>query len=186
MSQQQKADTSASKSTSQETPQETPAADTLNQQLGVLTRREVEARILQPFVKALTVKFGQEEVLEVLRDTVINAAKEVGSTMRETSPDASMSAFASHWEPWFRGGALEVDTLTQTESEWRFNVTRCRYAELYRSLGMADLGATLSCNRDAALVEGFAEDIAFTRSQTIMQGASHCDFHYQKKKTSET
>lgn len=165
--------------------QEAPLADTLNQQIGVLTRREVEARILQPFVKALTVKFGEEAVLEVLRDTVIDAAKDVGNTMREGSPDASMAAFASHWEPWFRGGALEVDTLTQTDNEWRFNVTRCRYAELYRSLGMADLGATLSCNRDAALVEGFANDIDFSRSQTIMQGASHCDFHYRKKEASE-
>ncbi len=159
--------------TSKPTSPETPHADTLNQQIGVLTRREVEARILQPFVKALAAKFGEEAVLEVLRDTVIDAAKEVGNTMREASPDASMDAFASHWEPWFRGGALEVDTLTQTESEWRFNVTRCRYAELYHSLGMADLGATLSCNRDAALVEGFADDIDFSRSQTIMQGASH-------------
>jgi predicted ArsR family transcriptional regulator len=46
---------------------------------------------------------------------------------------------------------------------------------------MADLGSTLSCNRDGALVDGFADDIEFERSQTIMQGASHCDFHYRKK-----
>ena len=59
-----------------------------------------------------------------------------------------------------------------------FNVTRCRYAEMYRSLGIAEVGALLSCNRDFSLVEGFNPDIALTRTQTIMQGASHCDFRF--------
>jgi hypothetical protein len=71
--------------------------------------------------------------------------------------------------------------LEQSEETWRFNVVRCRYAEMYRDLGMADLGATLSCNRDAALIEGFSETIQFERSQTLMQGASCCDFSYRKK-----
>jgi len=158
--------------------------DTLNEQIGVFTRREVEARILRPLVDALSERFGRDAVLEVLRDTVITEAHQVGKTMRERQEDDSIDAFSQGWEPWFRGGALEIEELKRDENEWRFNVTRCRYAELYRELGMADLGATLSCNRDGALVDGFADDIEFERSQTIMQGAHHCDFHYRKK-TSE-
>lgn len=66
-------------------------------------------------------------------------------------------------------------------------MTRCRYAEMYRDLGMADLGATLSCNRDAALVDGYSENISFKRTQTLMEGASCCDFQYAKapSKTSD-
>jgi hypothetical protein len=39
--------------------------DHLNQLIGVLTRREVEARLLAPLVAALGNEFGQEKVLKV-------------------------------------------------------------------------------------------------------------------------
>ena len=53
---------------------------------------------------------------------------------------------------------------------------------MYRELGLEELGYTLSCNRDGSLLAGFAPDVEFTRTQTIMQGASHCDFRYRKRK----
>lgn len=55
---------------------------------------------------------------------------------------------------------------------------RCRYAEMYRSLGIPEVGVLLSCNRDFSLVEGFNPDVQLTRTQTIMQGASPCDFRF--------
>ncbi|HAN08077.1 MAG TPA: hypothetical protein DCP89_06205, partial [Acidimicrobiaceae bacterium] len=44
--------------------------------------------------------------------------------------------------------------------------------------GIPELGALFSCNRDGTMVEGFNSDIKFERTQTIMNGASHCDFRY--------
>lgn len=156
--------------------------DTLNEQVGVLKRREIEARILKPFMAALTERFGEAEVREVLAEVVRAAARESGAAMRAPAAAGDLTRFAEVWEPWFRGGALEIDELERTPDSWVFNVTRCRYAELYRSLGMAELGATPSCNRDAALIEGFDPDVTFKRTQTLMEGASHCDFSYQRKK----
>lgn len=155
--------------------------DTLNEQVGILTRREIEARILKPFYEAVASELGEEKAGTLLRDIVIDAAKDLGAAMRERAEDDGLEAFAAQWEPWFRGGALEIETLEQNGTTWAFNVTRCRYAELYKDLGMAELGATLSCNRDGALVEGYSEDIRFKRTQTIMQGASCCDFRYTKR-----
>ena len=40
--------------------------DTLTQEIGVLVRREVEARILAPVIDALGEKFGREAVIEVV------------------------------------------------------------------------------------------------------------------------
>jgi hypothetical protein len=37
----------------------------------------------------------------------------------------------------------------------------------------------LSCNRDATFCEGYDPRIKLTRTQTIMGGASHCDFRYR-------
>ena len=47
-------------------------------------------------------------------------------------------------------------------------------------LGLADLGGLLSCNRDAAMIDGFNPGIAFRRTRTIMAGATHCDFRYRQ------
>ncbi|MEZ4656907.1 MAG: L-2-amino-thiazoline-4-carboxylic acid hydrolase [Caldilineaceae bacterium] len=157
-------------------------ADTLNERIGVLTRRETEARILGPIIDALGEAFGREAVLDVIRRTIIQVAQEQGGQLAKNMGGDSLANFADSLQYWTRDNALEVDVLAQDEEEFAFNVTRCRYAELYRSLGMAELGAVLSCNRDFALIEGFNTEVELTRTQTIMGGASHCDFRYKLRK----
>ena len=75
-------------------------------------------------------------------------------------------------ETWKAGGVLELDVLRADGEALEFNVTRCRYAEMYRRLGLADLGPVLSCSRDAAMVEGFNPAIVFRRTQTLMEGCA--------------
>ena len=79
--------------------------------------------------------------------------------------------------------ALHIEVLEQSEQAFSFNVTRCRYAEMYQALGIPELGALLSCNRDAALIQGFNLQVELTRTQTILQGAPSCDFRYVFKST---
>ncbi len=74
--------------------------------------------------------------------------------------------------------APRIDTIDATDGRFAFNVTRCGYAEMYRELGVPELGAIFSCNRDAALIDGFNPHVALERTQTLMGGASHCDFRY--------
>jgi valyl-tRNA synthetase len=54
--------------------------------------------------------------------------------------------------------------------------------EMYRDLGYQDLGAILSCGRDFEFPRGFNSRLKLTRTQTIMQGASCCDFRYRKRR----
>ena len=161
-------------------PDRSPAADGLNAKVGVLTRREIEARILAPLVAALGEEFGRERVREVLRATIVRIAREQGHDLVQTMGGDTLDLFAESLKFWTQDNALEIDVLEQNGETFSFNVTRCRYAELYRSLGIPELGALLSCNRDYALVEGFNGDIELTRTQTIMEGAPCCDFHYRR------
>ena len=85
---------------------------------------------------------------------------------------------ASGLGAWSAEGALETTVVELNDEAFGFDVTRCRYAEMYRSLGLEDLGALLSCNRDGALIEGFNSDVEFSRTQTILGGATHCDFRF--------
>jgi hypothetical protein len=93
--------------------------------------------------------------------------------------EATLTNFADSLKLWTKDDALVIDIVEQSPTAFGFNVTRCRYAELYTALGLAELGAVFSCNRDAALIEGFSADIRLTRTQTIMEGAPFCDFRYR-------
>jgi len=46
-------------------------------------------------------------------------------------------------------------------------------------LGLGELGPLLSCNRDGSFCTGYNPNIKLTRTQTLMQGATHCDFRYR-------
>lgn len=158
-----------------------PPPDTLNARIGVLNRREVEARILAPVIEALGEVFDREQVIEIVRDTIVRIAREQGAALAESMSDNAIPHFADSLRFWTQDNALEIEVLAQDAARFDFNVTRCRYAELYQALGIPELGAVLSCNRDAALIEGFNPGIELTRTQTIMNGASFCDFRYRRQ-----
>jgi hypothetical protein len=152
--------------------------DTLTQRIGVLNRREVEARILSPMIDALGARFGREEVLEIVKDTIVKIAKEQGEDLAQAMGGCGSSAFLASLAYWKKDGALEIEILNDQGGRLDFNVTRCRYAEMYRALGIPELGSIFSCNRDYALIDGFNHEARLDRTQTIMQGAPHCDFRY--------
>jgi len=152
--------------------------DTLTQRIGVLNRREVEARILSPMIDALGERFGREEVLEIVKDTIIKIAKEQGNDLAQAMDGCGSGQFLASLAYWKKDGALEIEILNDQGGYLDFNVTRCRYAEMYRALGIPELGSMLSCNRDYALIEGFNQSAQLQRTQTIMQGAPYCDFRY--------
>lgn len=152
--------------------------DTLTEAIGVLTRREVEARILAPLIAALCARFGEDAVLPVVRETIIAIAREQGAALARANGD-SADAFADTLCHWTRDNALEIEVIERGPTRLHFDVTRCRYAEMYRALGIEDLGALLSCNRDNALIEGFNPAARLERAQTILGGAPRCTFRYE-------
>ncbi|HSB70942.1 MAG TPA: L-2-amino-thiazoline-4-carboxylic acid hydrolase [Candidatus Methylomirabilis sp.] len=152
--------------------------DTLNE-IGVLKRREIEARILAPMIQAFAAEFGRERVIEIAKQVIVEIARRQGKGLAEQLGGNSLAHFVSGKDPWVKGDALQVEVLRESETAYDFNVTRCRYAEMYRALGIPELGAVLSCGRDYALGDGFNPDLQLTRTQTIMEGAPFCDFRYR-------
>jgi hypothetical protein len=80
------------------------------------------------------------------------------------------------------GDALDYQVVKQSEDTVEIDVTGCRYAQFYKELGVPELGFLLVCSSDFPMAEGFGPDIKLTRTQTIMEGASHCDFRYTRQK----
>jgi predicted ArsR family transcriptional regulator len=150
-------------------------------EIGVLKRREIEARLLAPIVDALGDKFGRQEVLEVVRNVVTEIARRQGRELATHMGRNDLQAYGKSVEPWTRNDALQLRILDQDESVLNFDVVKCRYAELYRSLGIEELGSILSCDRDATFIEGFNGEITVERKHTILQGSSACDFRFSKR-----
>jgi hypothetical protein len=155
--------------------------DALNA-VGLLKRREIEARIVAPLLERLAAEFG-DGVYDVAGNVIVDVAHQHGEALAQQLGDDSLPAFARGLADFSADGALESEVVDLTDTTFGFNVTRCRYAEMYRALGIPELGATMSCNRDGSLVEGFNPNIEFTRTQTIMSGADHCDFRFTVRDT---
>ena len=155
-----------------------PPPDYMNV-VGLLNRREIEARLLAPLLEAMSKEFGQERVLEITRSVIQEISHQQGVQFRNSMKSNDLEHFAEVLETWQKDNAIQTEVLEQTRKKFSFNVYRCRYAEMYQHLGIPELGKVLSCDRDYALIEGFNPDIRLTRTQTIMEGADLCDFCYE-------
>lgn len=149
-------------------------------ELPLLQRREVEARILAPVIDALGERFGRDAVLEELSETIKRLAAEHGAQLAASLGSNDLADLQRVLAVWKNDGALETDQLRDDEEGFDFNVTRCRFAEMYHRLGIPELGPILSCNRDFCFAEGFNPAMKLSRTQTIMEGATHCDFRFRK------
>jgi len=84
-------------------------------------------------------------------------------------------------EKWGASGALELEVVRDDATAFRVRCCPLPVRRDVHRLGLGDLGPLLSCNRDGSMIAGFNPDIEFTRTQTIMQGATFCDFRYRVK-----
>ena len=151
-------------------------------EITLLQQREIEARVLAPLIRAFCREFGKERALEVVRRAIQEMARESGRAAA-AAHGGGLASFKKNCIAKFNeGGALAVTPRRDDDECCAFDVTRCKFAELYKELGCADLGAVLSCERDAALLEGFDKELEFERSETLMEGGSRCDFCYRKRR----
>jgi hypothetical protein len=147
--------------------------------LPLLQRREIEAGVIAPLLEAFAREVGEPRAREVVAGVVRELAREAGCAA--ASHGNTLAHLKEVVAKWTEGGALELTVLRDDATAFEFDVTRCRFAEMYARLGIAHLGGALSCARDAALIDGFNPAIELTRTQTIMDGAPHCDFRFRAK-----
>jgi hypothetical protein len=146
--------------------------------LGVFERRRIEAAVLGPMLRAFQERFGEDATRETAREVITQIARAQGAEMADFLGNNDLETFAANKDPWRKGGALDVEELERTLNAYSFNVTRCGYADMYRKMGYGDLGDIFSCTRDFEFSQGFNSRIKLTRTQTIMHGATHCNFRY--------
>jgi hypothetical protein len=147
--------------------------------VSIMARREIEARLIGPLMEALTRELGAGPAGEVLGEVVASLARQAGREMARDLGGNSLAHLAQGLDLWTREDTLDILILSQSDQELRYDVRRCRLAEMYQDLGLAELGPLLSCQRDCAFLEGFNPRISLTRGGTILGGQAYCDFRYR-------
>src|SRR5262245_28056241 len=149
----------------------------------VIEQAKIQAQVLVPLIKALQAELGEERANALVRKALGDLYRRLGEQWRQRKDSRHLGKnMASAFASFANGDALDCSVGAQSEDVYEVNVTGCRYAQFYKELGEPELGFLLVCSLDFPFAEGFGPDIEFTRTQTIMQGASHCDFRYRRRK----
>jgi L-2-amino-thiazoline-4-carboxylic acid hydrolase len=153
----------------------------------VIERVKIQAEVLIPLVKTLQAELGEERANAIVRRALGELYRRLGEKWWRTQRTRPLGdSMASAFDLFAAGDALDYEVINQAPDAFEINVTGCRYAKFFKELGAPELGFLLICSSDFAMVEGFDADVRLTRTQTIMQGASHCDFRYALDKRKDT
>ncbi len=152
--------------------------------VSVLQQAKIQARVLVPLVKAMQAELGEEQANAIVRKALRDLYRRYGEEFWRAKNEESLGkAMTSAFATFARDDALDFEVKEQSQDAFDIDVRRCRYAEFYNALGEPELGFLLICSADYLMAEGFGPEIKLTRTQTIMQGASHCDFRYRRSRT---
>ena len=154
-----------------------------NNELGILARRKIEAEIIKPIYEILVREIGKTRAQAVISEAIEQAAINAGKEFASKEPNgADVKSFIALQYLWEKDNALDVKVIDADDQQYNYNVTRCRYAEMYHEMGLGEIGHLLSCARDEKFIVGYAPDVELTRTTTIMQGGKCCDFRYRSTK----
>jgi L-2-amino-thiazoline-4-carboxylic acid hydrolase len=152
----------------------------------VIQQAKIQAQVLVPLVKALQAELGEARANNLVRSALGDIYRRHGEEFSRTKNEKNLgTVMASAFATYAREDTLDYRVIEQSQDAFEIDVTGCRYAEFYKELGEPELGFLLVCSADFPTAEGLGSDIKLTRTQTIMQGASHCDFRYKRSKETD-
>jgi hypothetical protein len=126
-----------------------------------------------PIVKALERELGKERAHSIVGQAIANSYAEWQAARtpdRNTHPRDGNAAQAF---------PVETEVVDDTADAFAINMTRCQFAEYFREIGEPEIGALLTCGVDFATQAKLRPDWEFARTQTLMKGASYCDFRWR-------
>ena len=149
--------------------------------LSLLDKTRIQAQVLVPVLKALRAELGKEKADAIVRNALRDWSKQLfaavgdsvdGSPRRKWAAMQSALTGITEREVTFEMKKHDKDAL-------EFDVTECRFANFFRTLGEPELGALLVCATDFDIAAAGAGEVDLTRDQTLMQGAPSCTFRYR-------
>jgi hypothetical protein len=150
-------------------------------------------------VKRLYAIHGKEETLRLVKEAMLDEVECLASSVAYQGWATKKTArtFAEYMQasrnlgspiltgPLPQGATLvwkttrmDASSYKVTDSSFSFNITRCLWSEIFRELDAAEVGRAWICESDFPRAKTMHPKLELRREQTIMEGASHCDFSY--------
>ena len=145
--------------------------------LTIHERMTIQMEYAVPLVRDLQRILGVDTVNRALEERIEVSTKAAAET---STSEPNLRAMAAGTEVYAAGDALDYEVLAADDERFEMNVTRCGYKEMMERLGARDIGHLLICNLDFPMAA--EAGLLLDRTQTCMQGASHCDFRYRKRR----
>ena len=153
----------------------------VNPNISLLEKTRIQAQVLVPVMRAMRAEIGRERADALVRDALREWSKQIFAAIGNGIEGSPGRKFAK-----MNNALAEVTEHEVTfnmhrndETAREFDITSCRFAEFFRAIGEPELGALLVCHTDTDIAEAGGRDVQFNRTQTLMQGASCCNFRYK-------
>lgn len=144
-------------------------------EMPIILRREVEARILKPFLEVMEKELGEERTKEIVVSIIQKESREAGKRAGEFHGGNELEDIPEIMRFHEAGGALAVENSFPDGHSCLCKTITCEYVAMYERLGMKKWGSYLSCLRDQGFFEGINPNFRFKRTETLMAGGTCCD-----------
>lgn len=153
----------------------------LNYDISLMDELKIVLVYLLPILRTLRRELGEERANQIvqnsLREGVRNHFQQL-ATRFPGSPLDKWRALNALSAPRI-GNDVEFQNIKNDPDEMVFNVTGCAFADLLQQIGEPELGKAILCDADHSIAEVGSPLVELYRTQTIMEGAEYCDFHYK-------
>jgi hypothetical protein len=149
--------------------------------LSLLDKTRIQAQVLVPVLRALRAELGQAKADAIVKGALRDWSKQLFAAVGESvegSPRRKWAAMQTALTE-ITEREVTVEMIRHDRHALEFDVTHCRFAEFFRTLGEPELGALLVCATDFDIVAAGGTEVGLTRDQTLMQGAPSCTFRYR-------
>jgi len=136
---------------------------------------KIQSRVMIPVIKALEAEFGKEKVYNIVAKAIAESYAEFVSKKipdRNTHPVETIKSFDY---------PAESEVVEHTDTSYFVNMNKCEIGDYFRKIGEPEIGALMTCGVDFAVEKKLRPNWEFRRTQTLMQGASYCDFRWHLK-----
>ena len=136
---------------------------------------KIQSKVVIPIAKALEAELGKDRAHKIVGDAISGAYVEY---RQRRGFEVNVHPGVDVDGPSFPVQKTQVE---HTDDAYGHNITGCAFADYFNSIGEPEIGALMTCRVDYAAESLMRPAWDFERTQTRMQGATHCDFRWRKR-----
>ncbi len=147
----------------------------------LMARVQNVVEIVLPLLRDLRAELGTDRANALVHASLPKSNEEWVQSLAPPNVDDPLEIWrlTSEVLDTYFDGDVGYEVERDDETALDLNVTFCRYAVYFRSIGEPELGAILTCELDDHIATLGSPAVELSRHETIMMGAKTCPFRYK-------